>query len=147
MKHVTIMLALALCASRSALADAPAGRYTVSGGVVTDNVTGRKWQQAVLSQNPTLTWTVGTSYCDNLSLGGSSAWRLPTVKELQSIIDETKVYPSIDATAFPDAQYAFWSATTAADDATKAWMVDYSLGFNYPGTKTNGNGPRVRCVR
>ena len=35
-------------------------------------------------------WEQALSYCENLSLGGRDDWRLPTAKELQSIVDYSR---------------------------------------------------------
>ena len=76
--------------------------YTVStdGKVVYDNVTGLAWTQtADLTANGTididdkLTLPNAATYCSGLSYGGHS-WRLPSIKELYSLIDFRGTDPS-----------------------------------------------------
>ncbi|MCB1157131.1 MAG: DUF1566 domain-containing protein [Leptospiraceae bacterium] len=58
-------------------------------GTVTDNNTGLIWQQSNGEQSTgdyQFTWQEALSYCENLSLAGKTDWRLPDIKELQSIV-------------------------------------------------------------
>ncbi|MGR5140272.1 DUF1566 domain-containing protein [Photobacterium sp. DNB23_23_1] len=57
-------------------------------GTVTDNATGLTWQQA--DSGAGMDWPAALEYCENLELAGNSNWRLPNIKELQSIVDYTK---------------------------------------------------------
>ena len=119
--------------------------YTDNGdGIVTDNVTGLMWQQE--DDDTTRTWDEACSYCDDLTLGGYSDWRLPSVMELMSIVNYGTYDPSIETTYFPNTNAAFyWTSTTYALNSADAWCV----GFN------DGNADNVahidhdyvRCVR
>jgi hypothetical protein len=124
---------------------APQGRYTLTTNVVIDNATGLIWERNV---NPNSYPQANAAiYCSSLSLGGwSSGWRLPTKKELQSIVDVRVFSPAIDAVAFPSAPSgAFWSSSPSAFNTSSAWVV----GFNYGNANSysTGNSYRVRCVR
>lgn len=67
-------------------------------GSISDNITGLIWQK-ITSGSP-ITWEQALSDAENLSLAGVSDWRLPNIKELQSLNDESKVNPSVNATYF-----------------------------------------------
>ena len=57
---------------------------------VTDNATGLMWMKQNGEQSDgdyQFTWAEALDYCENLTLAGYSDWRLPDVKELQSIVD------------------------------------------------------------
>ncbi len=83
-------------------------------GTIDDNVTGLMWQQAF----EVMTFSEAVATLESLSLGGHSDWRLPTIKELYSLMlfsgkdvsgpDDTNVpagaIPFID-TAFFDFEY------------------------------------------
>ena len=120
------------------------GSLTNNGdGTVTDNHTGLTWQQA---ESATMTWENSLVYAENLTLGGHSDWRLPTIKELQSISDGNLRAPSLDKTYFTGATTTFyWSSTSLANDASQAWYLDSDYGLTTYAAKTGMW--HVRCVR
>jgi hypothetical protein len=116
---------------------------TTSGGTVYDTKTKLTWQQAVPSG--TYIWAGAKTYCAGLNLGGTG-WRLPTVKELQTIVDDSQTDPAIDTKAFPSTPTDyFWSSSPAAGSPSDAWFVHFFAGmtssFDVP------DACRVRCVR
>jgi len=79
-------------------------------------------------------------YCD---------WRLPSIVELQAIVDPAAcgVATCLDAAFGPRPSYAYyWSASAVGADPTSAWDIKFSgSGEIYPYGKTNGDW--VRAVR
>lgn len=129
-----------------ARASAPAGRFTATGGVVTDHKTGLNWQQVV--STTTYTYTNALPYCSgNTAALAGSGWRLPAIKELQTLVDDSVASPgpTIDAIFTSTPANYFWSATVYAPNSAAAWTVY----FNDGGTASNGVGGtgNVRCVR
>lgn len=55
---------------------------------VTDTATGLTWMQTDSERG--LDWADALAYAEGLELGGHDDWRLPTAKELQSIVDYTR---------------------------------------------------------
>ncbi|MFC1591399.1 DUF1566 domain-containing protein [Thermodesulfobacteriota bacterium] len=104
--------------------------YTDLGnGIVRDNVTGLEWQQTTALG--TYTWQQALEYCENLSLGGHDDWRLPTAKELATLVDSSipEPGPSIDTTYFPGTQPSpYWSSTASAGSTNNAWHVYFTYG-------------------
>jgi len=131
---------------------AAAGVFTDNGnGTVTDTPTTLMWQKQ--DDGITKTWEQALTYCEGLSLGGFSDWRLPNIKELRSIIDSSKYSPAINTTYFPNTQSSYyWSSTTYAGGTTDAWYVYFDGGHvdNFSKTLTATNKITthyVRCVR
>jgi hypothetical protein len=117
-------------------------RYQAAGGLVADSATGLTWQQEVAM--PHATWPSATSYCQ--SLGGG--FRLPSVKELQTLLDLTvsSPGPTIDSTAFPSAPADFtWTSSLDVAVPTAVWEVYF--GFGSIGGFGQNNTDPVRCVR
>jgi hypothetical protein len=127
----------------SAEANAPAGRYTTTGGTVFDTKTKLTWQQTTPAA--VYAWAAAKTYCQTLSLAGTG-WRLPTMKELQTIVDYSLVFPSIDQTAFPATPSSyFWSSSPAAGSPADAWVVYFDRG--YASQSDMSYMCFVRCVR
>ena len=80
---------------------------------------------------------------------GSVDWRLPNVKELQSLVENKCSFPAINVTVFPQApDDFFWSATTDPSFPNLAWMVSFSQGLVQSLDKSNIFPPlQVRLVR
>lgn len=63
------------------------------------------------------------------SLCGSSAWDIPAVKEMKSIVMRGKHQPSVDENYFPFTQHNYyWSSEGNAYTEFGAWAVDFSIG-------------------
>lgn len=78
-------------------------------GTVRDNNTELIWQKT--SDGLARTWYEANGYCNNLTLGNRSDWRLPEPHELISIVDYSKKIPAIDASAFTQAVSSdYWSS-------------------------------------
>ncbi len=76
------------------------------------------------------------------ALCGYSDWRLPTPREMKTIVyygvGRPYIDPSIDTTYFPyTIAEAFWSASTFVVDPANAWYLGFSSGNVGPHGKTN----------
>jgi hypothetical protein len=139
-------------------ASAPTGRYVVTAGgtgngTVYDTRTKLTWQQTATSTTYAL--SDAKTYCTGMSttLGGTG-WRLPTIKEIVTIIDFSVGYsnapgaPMIDRNAFPGTLASeFWSSSPALASGS-TWLVNFqdpaSVYESPPGTTSRY---LVRCVR
>ena len=117
---------------------------TQTPGVVVNRVTGLIWQRNLPEKF--YTFEEAERQCDNLALAGHRDWRLPSRIELVSLLDTTRIQPSIDMAAFPSTPIDwFWTSSLAADSPTAAWYVYFYFG--YPKTDDMTNSFSVRCVR
>lgn len=84
---------------------------------------------------------------NSAGLCGASTWRMPSVKELQSLADLGRSNPAIDPTYFPNtpASY-FWSASANAYSSDGAWVVSFGGGHAYGYSKYSYPN-QVRLVR
>lgn len=140
-----LALALATLLPVLAFAAAPAGQYATTADTVLDNRTGLTWQRTASRQ--TATWDDAVLYCQTLSLGGQTGWRLPRNKELRSLVDSRDGFQSFDQTAFQPGDLAttFWSATLHPTDGSKVRVIHFRGGFSAFRAKTELL--HVRCVR
>jgi hypothetical protein len=100
-------------------------------------------------------WTSGNAatYCNTQAyvnrmnaagLCGANDWRMPTVKELESILNYGRVNPSIDSGYFPNtASEWYWPGTPQS--MYYVWGVDFDIGF--PNYHQHSASFAVRLVR
>lgn len=125
-------------------ANAPPNQYEIKSGTVRDTKSLLTWEQ--VPSAPESIHVSAQVYCSSLSLDGGG-WRLPSMKELMTIVDETRTNPAIDTTAFPNTpSVGFWTSSSRLSKGNHIWYVDFSIG------DTGSNDPfitnlRVRCVR
>ncbi|MBB2944626.1 RNA polymerase sigma factor (sigma-70 family) [Actinoplanes lutulentus] len=113
--------------------------YQISGGQVTDPQTGLIWRRATSKE---MSATAATAFCDGLGDG----WRLPTVRELSTTVDDSRVAPAISVKAFPDTlKYGwYWTSDKADPEPGKRWALNYDDGYtNYRKIESG----YARCVR
>jgi hypothetical protein len=76
---------------------------------------------------------------------GFADWRLPTRKELLSIVDYGNARPMIDADYFPEVGQYVWTSTPLALGSVSAWGVNFNYGNSFSIDKRNAR--QVRLVR
>ena len=139
--------------------DAGRPRYDLSVvNLVRDNQTGLLWQRNMAVPNPSCTgvsthfssfagsactWSEANNYCQSARWEGRT-WRLPTVVELQSLVNHTKAPPNplIDTTLFPSTPAdRFWTSEGASPNA---YSVCFCSGNSY--YMSTSTYYHVRCV-
>ncbi|MBE0583925.1 MAG: protein kinase, partial [Desulfofustis sp.] len=104
-----------------------AGHFVRSDDIVIDTVTNLAWQ---LHPSPyPLAWTKACPYCDTLPpLTGGDPWRLPTVDELLSLLDQSSIPHLVPV--FPDTGSWFWSCDKHGP--VERWYVNLDMGYAAP---------------
>ena len=112
--------------------------------IVTDSSTRLQWQD---DANVTKTWTEAITYCEVLTLGNYSNWRLPNFNELYFIADRTKREPAMDTTFQNVVSGSYWSSSSVVGHESRAWVVNFRYGGSgFLDSKSNYSH-YVRCVR
>ena len=148
--------------------------YTDNGdGTITDNNTCLVWEKKSGPADPSIhsvlvayTWDnafdVHVATLNATNFAGFNDWRVPNVKELQSIVNYENFGPAVSTefnngdcttptsmctvlTCSCTASSLYWSATTPANDPTDALLVFFSSGFVRSDGKIFSNF--VRAVR
>lgn len=129
-------------------------------GTITDKATGLMWAQ--VDDGVKLDWENALEYAEKSELAGYTDWRLPNVKELQSIVDYSysptatdadKVGPAIDpmfsctpiTNEAGNSDYGYyWTSTsahfTAGEPYYYAWYVAFGTAVNGEGIDFHGAG-------
>ena len=91
-------------------------------------------------------WQSALSECNELTLAGYNDWRLPSQRELKSIVDYTVKDPAVNEEYFPNTVSSLYmSSTTSADSPIFAWGVYFHNGSDSWNLKSDSN--YVRAVR
>ena len=107
-----------------------------------DPQTGLEWQ----GESPgRMTWHEGREYAAALSLNGRIDWRLPSLWELETLLDRTEYRPVMRrAIPFRD-KLSYWSSTTFEDNLNNAWIIMFDGAYLLSYYKSNLY--YIRCVR
>ena len=119
-------------------------------GTIKDKVTDLTWEKksddgTIHDKDTTYTWdnafAVHVADLNAMSFAGHTDWRLPNMKELQSIVDWEMVTPAVDPVFDTDCAASctvlicsctpasgYWSSSTDAGTPTFAWGVDFNAG-------------------
>lgn len=138
----------------SVLACAP--RYTVTPDTLSDTTTGLTWQRF---PHRAMQWDLARLMCaeDNKHPNSTGDWRLPTIRELETIQAPPPYSADADLRAYAEMWRVrqdldwFWSSTPApkdpGDGSERIWTRNVSSGQSV----AFGTGPgmvlSVRCVR
>jgi hypothetical protein len=113
-------------------------------GTVTDQATGLMWQQS--DDGIRRDWQTSMADAESSTLAGYSDWRLPNIKELQSIVKyggEVGSWPAIDTSMFTltgsndisDPLWV-WSSTTQGDFKYTATYISFGKAYSKKNSST-----------
>jgi hypothetical protein len=105
---------------------ASSSRFVVNGAIVTDTNTGLVWEGS--PSTTLMSLSSAATYCVELV---GSGFRLPTMKELQTIVDRSRYTPAVDTTYFTTVQpNAYWTSSTVAGQPATSWLVEFGTGIS-----------------
>lgn len=159
------VLTLATCTLTTAAHACPStasGRFAIhtSGDEVTDTHTGLTWRRCSEGQN----WNTSTQSCDGTpsnmtheqamahAQAQEGGWRVPSVKELQTLVDRACRNPAIDSNLFPSTAATWYWTSTPRAGVLPGYVWGISFGNGLVGEGLVGDGRRndsrpVRMVR
>ena len=112
-------------------------------GTVSDHVTGLMWEKN--GSLSVMTWKEAKAYVYQLNLqnfAGYSDWRLPTLEELASLMEDSWKNDDLFIDTFFDKnQRSCWSADTHG--TLKAWKANFHLGYIIDAPLTYKNSVRA----
>jgi hypothetical protein len=120
----------------------PISRFDVHPSMVLDRLTGLYWLQNAGISSKTMNWQEALHYVKNLELPlpeRSMRWRLPTINELESLVDCSRHTPALPVDhAFENVRDAYWSSTTSFFETDWAWALYFNKGATGVGFKQEG---------
>ena len=105
-------------------------------GTVIDSSTGLMWQKK--PDGVERNWKDAKLYCQKLTLGGYSDWRLPNESVLMKMIKNKMMFASSLRNNY------YWSSTVSNPTS---WATYVNFGYGDKGVAWKGSGMYVRCVR
>lgn len=103
----------------------------------------RPWQDALEAANK-----LTSGYCDLTDGSSPGDWRLPNIRELESLVDYGRFHPCIDDTVFPSTMiHSYWSSTSIEAFPHHAWYVSFDTGGIGGYEKLRDENVHVRAVR
>jgi len=137
----TVVEAAQTCHSYWPKPSTPINRFAENGdGTVTDTVTGLTWKRCSEGLSGTacetgaaltFTWQEALKAGEESRFAGKKDWRLPNIKELNSIIERQCTMPAINEIVFPATPtMSFWSSTPYNNNPAFAWNVYFPYGIS-----------------
>ncbi len=163
-QYATVMTALSTSTATSTRAMTTAKKFILppesptnytdnKNGTITDNYTGLIWKKCpqgmvgndCKSGSPSQrAWSKARVECEDLDFAGKKGWRLPNLKELQSIVDSGAFNPSINKNFFYGTNDPYWTLTSPAEHPGSKFTVIFSEGNVY--YNDVNNSAATRCV-
>ena len=113
--------------------------------IVIDKKQNIMWQDNPEAIEHFETITMAKVYCETLILNGYIDWKMPNLKQLQSIIDITSKKIAIKKPFKYIKSERYWSNTQNILNNNRSWYVDFKTGK--VDNTTNNKEQMVRCLR
>jgi hypothetical protein len=116
----------------------PPPRFVPYQEAVLDKKTGLVWTRSVNPRPKALDWQSALDtikVMNHKTAFGHDDWRLPNIRELESLVDTTSHSPALSRDhVFSQVEKFYWSSTTSTYDPRYAWVLyteDGSVGVGY----------------
>ena len=151
-------IALQICRNEAEIpSTAPDSKFIDNAnGTISDKVTGLMWQKCTVglsgsdcqTGNETLhTWQQALDEANSSTTGSHLDWRLPNVKELESLVELQCYNPAINLSYFPNTVgVKFWTSSPKQDQTNYSWYVEFFYGLT-DGDWRDFNPKVIRLVR
>ncbi|MDP1863579.1 MAG: DUF1566 domain-containing protein [Thiobacillus sp.] len=115
----------------------PEPRFEILHTGVLDHLTGLLWQRSANLTPQPVVWREALAEVEKLNQKGEgSAWRLPTINELEVLVDCAAHSPALPVGhPFADVQDIYWSSTTSLFEPDWAWALYLEKGATGIGQK------------
>ena len=110
-----------------------------------DKSTSLIWQDDKDNAKLSITYYQANDYCHDLVVGKYSDFRIPTMDELQTIIDYKNYDPAILKGFDYVSNEAYWTTTPFADDEKVVWLIHFKKGERT--VKDKHYDRYIRCVQ
>ena len=100
----------------------------VSDQIIIDPTTELQWSRTFADR---MNWKAAKKFAADCRIGGYDDWRVPTRKELLTLVDDTQFNPAANAELFPDMESSwYWTSTPlASSPGDYAWGVLFANGL------------------
>ena len=122
-----------------------AHNFIKSQNVVIDIEKNIMWQDDIEAVSSPTGWTMAKEQCAELTLNGYSDWRLPSIKQLQTIVDVSRANPAINEEFKFVEPSSYWSRSPDLTNKGIAWYVGFKTGATFKDSKDYDC--YIRCVR
>lgn len=118
--------------------------FIKSENIVFDSTQNLMWQDDIETTNKE-DIILAITYCEELVLNGYIDWELPSIKQLQSLIDQNQKEGYLQKSFMFSKNDKYWSNTQNVNNKEQYWYVDFQTGKVSFDEKKSLN--YLRCVR
>ena len=123
------------------------GTLQVGTDTTVDTMTSLEWQTSMLDDTAR-DWQAALAYCQALVHASKDDWRLPSIKELATIVDEAAATLAVDPTKFGSSTAAhYWSSTPAQSFGSERYALALETGIGISPSFKMTETAAARCVR
>ena len=104
------------------------------------------WEDTPHVKETKLNYTQAKTYCAELDLGGFHDWRVPTLKELLTIVDYRRYKPAtVEPFKYVEEESSYWTTTLYIGESGSRWVINFKDGATSDASEIYDR--YLRCVR